>query len=578
MIALWLQLGLAHGGADPVADALTEALRIELDLALETLHLPGHPSPHFIAYEVLDGQVATAEASLGAIVIESQVPHRKLRVDVRVGSPALDSSNFSSFGARGGVEARGLPLEPNVVAFRREIWLATDEAHKGAVETYATKMAAREGQPGPFLPDQAPAKSLQGEPIPVPAVDLGALSELTRTLSGMWREVPGIEKAQVTARDWQGRRLLLTSEGAQIWMPTGATVVRLTAAVRNDAGALVHTHRNWVARSPADLPTLAQMEDEVASARDWLMAAKAAPVEEEFLGPVIFEGPAAVELFRQLLLPEISGTPPEGEPPDPFGDPIQPLTHARLGRRLLPDGWTVVDDPVAHPELPGASALDFEGVPTQRVEVVQGGVLREVLMSRIPRADRTQSNGHGRGLGVERREGLPSVVEITPPRSRSTKAMHRAAHKLARQAGVPHVLLIRQMEAPAMSEDFQVAFSGDGPLSGLTQPLEVVRLYPGGREEPVRGLEFVGADRRVLRDIVMAGPMHMPTGVMDAGPGARRRNIGSLGGLPASWTVPTVLVAELELRGRSGVDPRTLSPPPRDQSASISASRLSSRD
>jgi len=287
MIALWLQLGLAHGGADPVADALTEALRIELDLALETLHLPGHPSPHFIAYEVLDGQVATAEASLGAIVIESQVPHRKLRVDVRVGSPALDSSNFSSFGARGGVEARGLPLEPNVVAFRREIWLATDEAHKGAVETYATKMAAREGQPGPFLPDQAPAKPLQGEPIPVPAVDLGVLSELTRTLSGMWREVPGIEKAQVTARDWQGRRLLLTSEGTQIWMPTGATVVRLTAAVRNEAGALVHTHRNWVARSPADLPTLAQMEDEVASARDWLMAAKAAPVEEEFLGPFV---------------------------------------------------------------------------------------------------------------------------------------------------------------------------------------------------------------------------------------------------------------------------------------------------
>ena len=38
----------------------------------------------------------------------------------------------------------------------------------------------------------------------------------------------------------------------------------------------------------------------------------------DYLGPVIFEAAASAELFRQLLPPEISGTPPESAP-DGFG-------------------------------------------------------------------------------------------------------------------------------------------------------------------------------------------------------------------------------------------------------------------
>ena len=48
----------------------------------------------------------------------------------------------------------------------------------------------------------------------------------------------------------------------------------------------------------------------------------------------------------------------------------------------------------------------------------------------------------------------------------------------------------------------EIAFSGDGPLAGLTQATEIYRLYADGRTEPVHSMKFIGVDRRVMRDIV----------------------------------------------------------------------------
>jgi hypothetical protein len=48
---------------------------------------------------------------------------------------------------------------------------------------------------------------------------------------------------------------------------------------------------------------------------------------------------------------------------------------------------------------------------------------------------------------------------------------------------------------------------------------------------------------------------------MDGAPGSQRFSVGTVGGLPASWAVPPVLVTEMELRGSGGVEQRVLSPP-----------------
>ena len=184
-------------------------------------------------------------------------------------------------------------------------------------------------------------------------------------------------------------------------------------------------------------------------------------------------------------------------------------------------------------------------------------------MSRVPREGFDSSTGHGLVVDAGRILGAPGVVEIQPKRSRWSRRLERRALQLARQTNTPYVLVVRQMTPLSMATEISVAFSADDRLPGLSRPLEVERLYVDGRREPVRGLSFVGVDRRALRDISMAGPIYGPVSFMDAGPTDSRWSVGDTGGIPMTWSAPSILISEMELRGSGGQEVRVLpSPPP----------------
>lgn len=543
-----------------------EALQTELQRAMSGLKLPEAPSPYLIQYDLLDGEVSTVQASFGLTVAVQNEDFRNLRAEVRVGSYQLDSSNFLAFGEPDGVVSRRLPVEDNVVALRREIWLATDSAYKSAVEQISRKLAARSGDDSRAngRPDYSPAEPvvIEAATVPPPSpLDAAALQRLTEQLSGELRAFPSLETADAIARSWQGRRLTLSSEGMRVWRNTGFTVIRVEGVIRLADGSRHRDVRSWVARDQSQLPSEEAMRAGVREMGAWLSSMATAPMEEDYLGPVLFEGSAAVELFSQLLPAEMIGTPPIEQEPDDSGIQTRRPPSARLGRRLLPIGWTVVDDAAESTALGGYS-YDQEGVPPTRVELVHDGVLRDLLMSRIPSKDRATSNGHGRSLGNERRAAMPAVVTVTPPRSLNPAALRRRALQLARQVGRDYVLVVREMESPSMVEDMDVAITGDAPLPGLTHPFEVYRLYRDGHTQPVRSMEFVGVDRRLLRDIDRAGPMEPMLDLLDGPPGPERYQIGPTGGLGVSWEVPSVLVTEVELVARRGLEPRLIKVPP----------------
>lgn len=547
---------------DPAALEAAVAAEIERTLGMK---LPDQPPPYYVGFEVLDGAVATASAAFGALTSSDDGPYRSLRSEVRVGDYTLDNANFDvGMGERDGVQSRGLPLDDLEVALRRELWLSADLGYKGAAEQYSARLAARKGRDqgkhAASFTKVPPLVLARGEPRPV---DGARVVSAVESLSGLLSAYPELEDGSAVARDWQGFRYIASSEGTRAWLPTGFTVLLVEAIARAPDGARLRNCRWWVSRDAAGLPAQAELQAEVAEMARWLLDSRGAPVEDDYLGPVLFEEPAAIELFRQLLLSELSGTPPAESAPDPYNEGASDgPPAARLGRRLLPDGWSAVDDPAAYPGEAGAYTHDFEGVAAERVELVRDGVVRDLLMSRVPRLDRAGSNGHGRSLGTDRRVGLPGVLKVEPERERSQRRLRKKALALAREAGLPYVIVVRRLEPLALAEDFHIAFTGEGPLPGLTRPLEAYRLYPDGREEPVRGLEFVGVDVRALRDIALAGPTSAPLGVMDGAPGAGRFGIGAVGGLPTTWMAPPVVIRELELRGQGGREPRVLTPPP----------------
>jgi hypothetical protein len=291
----------------------------------------------------------------------------------------------------------------------------------------------------------------------------------------------------------------------------------------------------------------------------WLEALRDAPVEDDYLGPVLFEDKAAIELFRQLAAPEIAGTPSPEQGHDALSDGDTPPT-ARIGRRLLPEGWSIVDDPAGHPDAAGGYALDFEGVPAQRVELVEDGVVRTVLMSRVPREDLVGSNGHGRSSAPRDATRFRCRRRRTGARRRDEESEARAAHG-----------------SPA-GRDYVLACGCHRPRSATssTSRSRATRRCRGSRRRtrctgstrtdercPSAGW-LLGVDRRALRDIVAAGKIGAPVGDMDSTPGPQQYTIGPVGGLPVTWSAPPVVIAEMELRGSTAAEPRVIPPPPRD--------------
>ena len=552
-------------------DSYEAALTAEMQRAMDNLVLAGQERPHHITVTVATGAYATIRAQDGAVIERVSAPSRDLRVDVRVGDATLDNGNFlPSMGIPDGITSRQLADEHSPISLRRDVWLALDAAYKGATQTYAAKTAARRGRQGPFAADLGPINTPTRLPYTAPRVpDDDRLSAVVQTLAKASAAPAHLESSAVAASDWAGSGLVMSTEGTAAWIPTSSVVVRVEMATRANDGSRLRNTRSWVAQSPNKLPDASVLEAEIAAASSWLERLRSAPVEDDYLGPVFFEAPAAAELFRQLLHTEITGTPPWEHAPDSADDNARPIPVARIGRRLLPTGWTVVDDAGSDPGLASHQTHDYEAVPTRRVTVVSDGILRDVLMSRVPRLDRDTSTGHGRSSGHNRRVAMPTQVYVDPKRGLGIRRLKRVALRHAKSAGLPYVLVVRRLLPPALSDDMEFAFTGDAPLAGLTAPTEAYRLYSDGRTEPVRGLRFSGVDRRALRDIVAASSRNEPVEMKDSADSSSRFSIHALGGHPVSWSVPAVVIGEMELRGSGGGERRIVPAPSMESASSV---------
>lgn len=546
----------AASGVPAPAPALEAALSVELARSTE-LRLPNEPAPYFVAYDVLDGDVRSALGEDGGLVTATLERFRNLRVEVRVGDYTLDSSNFRAFGEPDGVVSRRLPVADDEIALRREVWLATDVAYKQAVEQMSRKKAARQSNPEPRPPDftVVPPLTLTASTHPGNALTEPQVNTMATSLSAA-ATLPGVENVQAVVRDWHGWRTLLSTEGTRARVATGNVVIRVEATVRRKDGTRLSDARWWIETNADQLPAINAMESEVAAMAKALLFAAESPEPTSYLGPVLFEGLAATELFSQLLAAEFVGTPlPEAAGGEyDYGGP----TAARIGRRLLPDGWRVYDDPTSRTGAAGEYSVDHDGVAPRRVDLVENGVLRDVLLSRIPSMTKSVSTGHGRALGENRRGAMPGFVHVVPKKKVSAGQLRKLAVREAAKIGLDRVLVVTRIRPPPMTETMDITFSGEGPPPGLTAPYSACFLYKTGTCTPARNLRFSGVDRRSLRDIVASGPGAGPVNMLDGAPGPERFSIGSTGGIPTTWDTPSVLIGEVELEVSGAGEPRVI--------------------
>jgi len=172
---------------------------------------------------------------------------------------------------------------------------------------------------------------------------------------------------------------------------------------------------------------------------------------------------------------------------------------------------------LATKRLIGAYTVDDEGVPAQKVTLVDGGKLVSYLVSREPIRDFPESNGHGRsGSGQAPRANI-GVLQVEAADAMSEDALLKKVIAMGKDAGQTYVYLVET-------------------LGGATHPRTLVRIkVADGSREVVRGAQLGDLDLRNFR-----------AGILAAGDDPYVYNI--FGDVPATVIAPSLLFDELTVK------------------------------
>jgi predicted Zn-dependent protease len=508
---------------------LVLAMQDEMKRSMSDLRMKDAPAPYYIAYEVQDRTVTDVSGRLGALVENAPRRMRVLRVEVRVGDYAFDSSRFVSQGFGGGAlngETALVALDDDYDAIRRDIWMTTDTAYKRAVTVFARKRAAFQNRSSADpLPDFSRETPVE---LQLPATAAGAGRDMAIRVqepSAALGANAEIDASEVAISEVHGTRYFLNSEGFRTVAPIQLASLTMYAEAQAPDGMPVRETFSTAESSLQDLPSTAELVTRARALSARVAAERNAPVGEEFTGPVLLEGPGAAQFIAETLLPLVAArrSPDTDNPRMAQGfAPATPFL-SRTGLRVMADSFSASDTPSLTQfngkPVAGAYVVDDEGVRARDVTLVDKGRLVTLLTSRTPQKNFPQSNGHGRANGAW--AGVFQLDSAQAIGSAELKAKYLALLK-AQEKTFGYIV-----------RDVRPASGGAGAGPGIDQ---VVRVTLDGREEPVRGLRFGTVPSTAFRDVSEASQ--------------ERALYNYRGGLTSAVSVisPSLIFEELEIQ------------------------------
>jgi TldD protein len=557
-------LALLQGGLLPAQsakideDPVLKAMLDELDHS-RALRVVDLDRPYYFEYSLEDLYGFNASATFGGLISENHIRARFPRVQVRVGSYEFDNTNHVQSGRYSGAryDSDQWPIDNNYAALRQNLWLATDRAFKTAVEAIARKRASlRNAAPADTLADFSavePVRSIQDVAIrPFPWEPW--LARL-RKLSAEFTAYPEVTLAFVDLEANQGIARFVNSEGTVERYVDTLLAVRIRAQAQAPDGSPLHEALVIPTMDIAGLPSEAELSRLVREVGDDLRALVKAPVSDAYSGPVLFEARAAAQLFAQTLgdnlrLPRRPVS--DGGRPAPF---VPSELEAKVGSRILPEWIDVVDDPTQAEwrgrKLLGCYPFDLEGVAPKPVVAVEKGILKTFLTTRQPVPGVTGSNGHARLTGAYgTNTAAIGNLFIKASQTETREALKQQLIDMVKRRNKPYGMLVRKLDYPSAASFREIqslaASSMQAGSRPISPPLMVYRVYPDGREELVRGLQFRAVSTRSLRDIVAASDENYVFDFINNG--APLAMIGFGGYVaPTSVIAPSVLFEDMEL-------------------------------
>jgi hypothetical protein len=546
---------LLHAQA-PTQNPILQAMKDELSRDIK-INLPNIEAPYFIQYILDDEEHFNVTATLGGVVVKGREHLRIPQIQVRVGDYKFDNSNFGgafSGGAR--YDLGHFPVEDSYPVIRRFFWLETDSAYKGALAALSRKKAAlRNITQSENIDDFSPAKPVQSvHPFPKLSLDEDVWTNRIRALSAIFEQYPDVKSSTVELETSAGGFYLVNSEGSEVQSPELVTSVRIRASGQADDGMSIRDYTSIVSLDLNRMPSDVETTTRIKAIADHVSKLTHAPKGEEYSGPVLFEGEAGPQVFAEVLGRNLTVTRRPVASGGRGGTAEPGELEGRVGARVLPDYFTVVDDPTQKEwrgrPLFGTYDVDREGVVPAPLTLVDKGILKNYFLTRQPVRGYAQSNGRARLPGANG-AGAPAMSNFFVSASETVPAaeLKKKLIELIQTRNKPYGIIIRKMDFPSsasIDEARRIMSAGQGSHA-VSPPLLAYKVFPDGHEELVRGLRFRGFSARSLKDILAAGDDSATFEYMDNGAPFSLIGLGSYQ-VETCVVAPSILIDDLELR------------------------------
>lgn len=517
---LLLQTAVSEVQANSNDGSAMRAMRDEMKRTISQLQIENLEKPYYVEYSLVRKKSYAAKAENGAVSVCDDNEYVRLSVNVRIGDYKFDNSNFLDFssfffGSDDDEErfiGRLIPLDADYSTLRRELWLATDAAYKSALETYTKKVASLKNRVRKdSTPDFIPAKGqISVDTFPLPEINLSDFAGLCRDISAMYSKYPEIYASQTSFEYSTDELLYLNSEGVEMQKNDMYSGIEIAAYTQAGDGMPFGNFYSAYAINPLDLPKKDSLMKANADLIKSIYAIVQAPVlDEPYSGPMLFAGQAAGEIFAQIFAPQLIAQRDMLTEQGKQANERYSAFQNKIGGRVLPEFMSVSDDPTSakygKTPLFGNYKYDDQGMNAQKIVLVADGYLKNLLSGRTPTKRVKESNGHFRGAGPMISNLL---VETNADHAKSYADMKAKMMKLCKDRELPYGIVIKKMMNPNIFATVLYSLSSGLLMPKFNQilgPVEAYRVYPDGREELVRGVDFGSFSPQSFKDVILCG-------------------------------------------------------------------------
>jgi len=529
---------------------ILNAMELELRRSIERLRMEGQEEPYFISYTIVDEKYCKIRAKYGGIYYSEFTHERPYYVEVRVGDyefdntepPSEESFSYDYYEPEVSIP---MPLEDDIDGIRHCLWLATDFCYKNSLRAFSEKKSklihkARVSE-SPSFSKEPPERYELGEELTINLVEIKrSWEERIKRLSKIFTNYAEIVDSEISFAAGVENRYYLNTEGTKIHDGKKIFHILAQASAISYDGINVWSYRDFYSFSESALPDeheLTYAIDDLAKEVTKLKyAQRIAPCNV----PVIIKSPASGVFFHEVLGHRLEGHRQEAEKEgETFKD--------KVGKKIAPEFITIYDDPSMKYHTDGKALIghylyDDEGVRARRVLLVENGILKNFLLSRMPIEKFYNSNGHGRksiSSSFEQTRAIPRqavfVVESSMklPYSQLKQLLIKECKKKNKQFGL--IITRAYSGATITRRNFLQTF--------LEKPLVVYKVdVDSCGEELVRGIEFGGTPLVCIDKIVATDDS---SEVFNGFCGAES------GVVPVSAIAPSILLSEMEFQKSS---------------------------